>query len=87
MVNNQERLLQQFDYDQGPVTLSDGLSTLIVLVAKPRFMGHSISQIMAGKEKFFWPRLACVGVRSLGGVLFWNKFLGLMNAFVKGETM
>lgn len=35
---------------------------------------------MAGRDRFFWPGLAHIGVSSLGGVLFQYKCLGLMNA-------
>lgn len=45
-----------------------------------------MSQILAGREKFFWLELARVGVWSAGSELFWYKCLGPLNAFVKDET-
>lgn len=37
---------------------------------------------MAGMEKLFWLGLAPVGVRLIGGVVIWQKCVGLMNEFV-----
>lgn len=65
--------------------MSSELSTSSALVAKARFVGHGVSQIMADRDKFFWHGLAFVGVRS-GGALFWYKCLGPMNTFVKYKT-
>lgn len=53
---------------------------------RARFASHSISQILTGMEKLFWPGLNRTGVSSLGGVVFWLKCLGLMNVFVKDKT-
>lgn len=39
-----------------------------------------------GREKLFWSGLDLTGLRSLTGVLFWHKCLGLMNVFVKDEV-
>lgn len=55
--------MQLFGYDQGVLTLSDELSTSSALVAKARLISHGASQIMAGRENFFWPMLACLSVR------------------------
>lgn len=46
------------------------------LLAEGKFSGHGVSKILARGDKFFWPRLASVGVRSSGGILFWFKCLG-----------
>lgn len=46
------------------------------LVAVVRFISHGVCQILGDKDKFFWPRLACIHVRLLGGLLFWYKCLG-----------
>lgn len=42
-------------------------------------------RFLVGRERLFWPRLDRTGVRSLEGMLFWHKCLGLMNTFVKDE--
>lgn len=63
------------------------LSTSSALVAEARFIGSGVSQILVGTKKHFWPGLARVGLRSLGGVLFWYKCLGPINTFIKDETM
>lgn len=40
---------------------------------------------MAGKNGWFWPRLARVRVRSLEDALFRRNGVGLMNAFVSND--
>lgn len=67
--------------------MSGELSVLSVVIAEARFIGHGISQILMGMERLFWLGLDRTGVRSLGGVLFWHKCLGLMDTFVKEEVV
>lgn len=45
--------MQLFGYDQSEIT--NDLSTLSALAAETRFIGHCVSQGLAGNEKFFWP--------------------------------
>lgn len=49
-------------------------------MAEERFVGHRVSHILAGRDKFFWSGLACIGI------LFWYKCLGPMYAFDKDDT-
>lgn len=60
----------QFSYDQDAFTLKGKLYMSSALVVEARFIGHGINQVLAGRDEFFWPGLAHVGIRSLGGILF-----------------
>lgn len=50
---NPQQLMRQFGYEKGAVVLTGKLSASSALVAEPRFVGHGVSQAMAGREKFF----------------------------------
>lgn len=56
--------MRQFGCDQGAITLTDELSTSNALVVVTRFKGNNVSQTLTVQEKFFWPGLARVGLRS-----------------------
>lgn len=79
-------MMGQFGDQKSMVSLTCDLSTWSALVAEARFFAHGMSKIMAGREKFFWTGLACVGVRSTRGVLFITSVWS-MNAFIKNDTM
>lgn len=69
-VYNPQRVMCQFGYDQSTTVLTGELSTSSASVVEAKFIGHD-SQILVGRERFSWPRLDRVGVRSSRGVLFW----------------
>lgn len=69
-VYNPQGVMRLFDYNKGVVILTGVLSVLSGSVAEARFTGHGVSQIPAGKERFFWPRLNRVGLQLTGGLLF-----------------
>lgn len=54
--------------------------------AEMRFLEHGRGQIMARRERFFWPSLGTVGVRLLGGDLYWRKCLEALHAFVTSQN-
>lgn len=75
-------VLRQLRFDQGMVTITGELSISSALVVEARFIGQGVHQILASKQRFFSPRLACARVRSPGRELYWQKCVGFMNAFV-----
>lgn len=66
------------------ITLMSELSISSALVAKARFIGHKVIQILTDRDKCFWSELAVIGVRSSRGILFCHKCFG--NVFVKDEV-
>lgn len=54
-VYNPQRVIHQFGYNQGTVTLIGELSTSSALLAGMRFTGHGLSQIFYRRERLCWP--------------------------------
>lgn len=79
-------MMCQLDYDQDALSLSGDHSTWSASMAKMRFTGYGVGQILTSQKKFNWPGLDRVGVRMPGGVLFWHKCLISSINFVKEET-
>lgn len=85
MIYNPQRVMRQFNYDQGVVIMTGELVTSSTLVAKARFISQENDQILAGWRNCFGLGGPCRNKVSKG-TLFWHKLLGLMNAFVNNDN-
>lgn len=46
------------------------MHTSDVIMAEARFIGKAKDRILANVDKFFWPALGRMGVRSHGGAIY-----------------
>lgn len=72
-----QRVLRQLGFTQRPVIIAGELHILSHLIVEAIFVGQRKERILIVIERFFWP----AWVMSLGGALYWQKCIGVMDEF------
>lgn len=82
---NPHRFLRQFGFDQGAV-VETGKVYSSMREAENQYTRAGRDRLFEDRESMYWPSLSRRGVRSLGGIRHWSRFMALFKDFVRPDS-
>lgn len=80
---NPQRVMRQLGHDQFAIQVSGETGCSNSSLVESQFVGEGKALIISKFKTIFWPSGARVGVRTLGGFVYWRTLLYQFYVFVE----